>query len=203
MVFATFNPAIGFFSIKNSEYSDSPLFAIRIQRVQNLQPSYITSQFLGKDATIDILLPTRYIIKKDMLEELSKIKVQEKFGNLNSIILDKWYFALQIAENNLPDINRMIREDSVKIRNLINEYLQLPEDELEQIFLSKLNEINLQDNGDLSYLSPTIPTSKTTNITTGPICNITSGPICSITSQPICGLTSQPVCGLITILLHV
>ena len=64
--------------MKNSECSNSPLFAIRIQRVQNLQPSSVMSQFLGKNATVDILLPTRYIIKKDVLGELSKVKVQEK-----------------------------------------------------------------------------------------------------------------------------
>ncbi len=199
VVFASFNPVIGFFSMKNSECSNSPLFAIRIQRVQSLQPSSLTSQFLGKNATVDIFLPPRHIIKKDMLWELSKVNVQKKFGNLDHIVLDKWHFALQIAENNLPVINRMIREDSVQIRNLIQKYLQLPENELQQVFLSKLNEINLQDYGVLSFLSPTIVTGETANITTGPICNITSGPICSITSQPICDLTSQPICSLITL----
>lgn len=199
VVFASFNPVIGFFSMKNSECSNSPLFATRIQRVQNLQPSSLTSQFLGKNAPVDIFLPPRYIIKKDMLGGLSKVNIQKKFGNLDHIVLDKWHFALQLAENNLPALNRMIREDSVQIRNLIQKYLDLPENELQQVFLSKLNEINLQDYGALSSLSPTIFKVDTTNITTGPICNITSGPICSITSQPICDLTSQPICNLITI----
>ena len=199
VVFTSFNPVIGFFSMKNSECSNSPLFATRIQRVKNLQSSSLTSQFLGKNAPVDIFLPPRYIIKKDMLGGLSEVNIQKKFGNLDHIALDKWHFALQIAENNVPALNRMIREDSVQIRNLIQKYLELPENELQQVFLSKLNEINLQDYGALSSLSPKIVKSETTNITTGPICNITSGPICSITSQPICDLTSQPICNLITI----
>ena len=200
LIFTSINPVIGFFSVKNSEYSNSPLFTVRIQHAQNLQPSSLTSQFLGKNAPIGISLPPRYIIKKDILLELSKVDVQKKFGNLDQTALDKWHFALQVAENNLAVINKMIREDSVQIGNLIQEYLQFSENELQQVFLSKLNEINLQDNGVLSPLSPKIFKGKTTNFTSGPICNITSGPICSITTQPICDLTSQPICELITLL---
>ncbi len=199
LILTSFNPVIGFFSVKNSQNKDSPLFTVRIQRVQNLRTSSLTSQYLGKHAPIDIILPTRHIIKQDMLRELSKVDIQKKIGPIDSDILNKWYFVLQVAENNLATINKILREESVELRKLIEKYLQLSDDELKQVFLAHLQELNTQEYNFLSLYTPN-PNSETSNITSGFFCNITKGPVCRFTSQPICNLTSQPICDLITLM---
>lgn len=200
LILTSFNPVIGYFSMKNSRNKNSPLFTVRIQRVQNLQTSTLTSKYLGKHTLINIVFPTRYIIKNDMLRELSEIEIQKKIGIVDNDVLNKWNFVLQVTENNLVAINKILREESVELRNLIEEYLKLSDDELKQVFLNNLNGLNLHEYSVLPIYSPKKFNSRTTNITSGFFCNITTGPICSITTQPICELTSQPICDLITIL---
>jgi len=199
LILTSFNPVIGFFSLKNYRNEDSPLFTVRIQRVQKIEPSSLTTQYIGKDEPIDVILPTRYMIQQNMLKELSNVDIQKKIGNANQEILNTWHFVLQVAENNLATINEILREASVEFRNLIEKYLKLADDELKQVFLTNLNELTLQEYTFLSIYSPQMYTD-TTNITSGFFCNITTGPVCRFTSQPICELTSQPICDLITLM---
>ena len=200
VVLTSFNPVVGFFSSNNSVVKGSPLFSVRTQRVQNLQTSSLTPQYIGKDLPIDILLPTRNVIQEDTLRELSKIDVQNKIGNIDQEILNKWQLVLMLAENNLQEINKIIREENVELMDLIEKYQKLTEDELKQEFLTNLNNINLQNEIIVKASSTKTNNAGNANITSGILCNLTSGPICKLTSQPICQLTSQPICDFITIL---
>jgi hypothetical protein len=198
LILISFNSVVGFFSTNNHQINDSPLFEIRSRRVQNLQPKYLTSQYIGKYSPNKFVLPTRNILKKDLLNELSEIDIQQKINGINQDAVDKWNLILMLAEKNLDEINKITREEYSEIRSIIDEYLKMSDEELKQEFILNLERINLQDEQLLSLTET--KTKETVNFTSGPICNITSGPICQLTSQPICDLTSQPICNLITIM---
>ena len=139
LILTSFNPVIGYFSVKNSKNKDSPLFTLRVKRVQNLHSSSITSEYLGKNVPLEIIFPTRYIIKKDMLIELSKIDIQNKIDIGDTEILNKWQFVLQIAGNNLAVINKILRKDSETFKHLVETYNDLSAPELQNIFLTHLH----------------------------------------------------------------
>jgi hypothetical protein len=192
----SFTSAVGFHAVNSSQQNtNSPLFHNRLGNIirQDTNPS-LSSSYIGKDKQIEIPLPIREVLTEEMMNQLSSKDVTEKIRLLNSGQLQKWDIILTIAQNNLPEINRMIRQDYTEFQTLVNEYYSLSEQEAKELFLDSIRAVDLQELKQVD--STPISNEPARNITSGPLCNITSGQFCQITTQPICKITTQPICSI-------
>jgi len=192
----SFTSAVGFHAVNSSQKNtNSPLFHHRLGNIinQGKNPS-LSPLYIGKDKQIEIPLPIREVLTKEMVNQLSSEEVTEKVRLLNSDLLQKWDIILAIAKNNLAEINRIIRQDYTEFQTLITEYYALSEQEAEDQFLVNIRALDLQELKQADS-TPT-PDEPAGNITSGPLCNITSGQFCQITTQPICKITTQPICSI-------
>jgi hypothetical protein len=194
----SFTSVVGFHAVNSSQKNtNSPLFHLRLEKIANPEktPS-LSPLYIGKGKPVQISLPTREVLTEEMLHQLSSEDVKEKVRLLSSDLLQKWENILTIAENNLAEINSLIRQDYTEFQALISEYYSLSEQEAKDQFLEKIRTLDLQGLNDAYTIST--PKNSGGNITSGPLCNITSGQFCQITSQPICKITTQPICSIIT-----
>jgi hypothetical protein len=192
----SFTSAVGFHAVNSSQQNtNSPLFHNRLGNIirQDTNPS-LSPSYIGKDKQIEIPLPIREVLTEEMMNQLSSKDVTEKISLLDSDSRQKWDTILTIAQNNLPEINRMIRQDYAEFQTLITEYYSLSEQEAKDRFLENIRALDLQE----LKQADSIPLSSKPagNITSGPLCNITSGQFCQITTQPICKITTQPICSI-------
>jgi hypothetical protein len=190
----SFTSVVGFQTIRNSQNNtNSPLFHLRLEKVTNKEntPSFYP-MYIGKNKTIEIPLPTREVLTREILNQLSTEEIKEKVRLLDSSLVEKWDAILAIAKNNLAEINRFIRQNYMEFQTQAAKYYAMPANDAQAQFLEllrglDLHEINQENTDQLSY-------DPLGNITSGSLCNITSGPFCQITSQPICQITTQPIC---------
>lgn len=190
----TLTSTVAFQSVAHSEkLTSSPLFQSRLNSIlsQGRNPSF-SSLYIGKERSVDILLPAREVLSRQIINQLSSDEVYEKLRCLDSDLCSKWREIVLILENNLAEINRIIRQDFTSYQRLYTEFSSLSDEQVTQRFLEQIHMIDLQ-----TYKQNEIGDSvqfTTGNITTRPICNITSGQFCQITTQPICQITTQPIC---------
>jgi hypothetical protein len=192
----SFASVVGFQSVVSSQSTGaSPLFHLRLEKIinQGNNPS-LSSFYIGKNNPFEIPLPTREMLTKEILNQLSRKEVKEKISLLNNDVSQKWDALLALAKNNLDEINRIIRQDYTEFQALINSYSALSEQDAATQFLEKIRTLNFQDLTTLSNTQSSKTSTK--NITSGLLCNITSGQFCQITSQSICQITTQPICSL-------
>ena len=190
----SFSSTVAFQSMNLSEsQSCSPLFQRRLNTIIDPvnNPSFSPS-YLGQDKSLGIPLPTREIFSEEILIQLSSREISNQIKQLDSSLCAKWNDILSIAENNVEEINRIIRQDYAFYQRLYTEFSSLSPEQATEQFLEKLSMIDYRSFSQGNIYSSSQPSSG--NITTGPICNITSGQFCQITSQPICQITTQPIC---------
>lgn len=104
---------VGYQSIKSSEVNESPLFSIRTQRANNQQQNLITSHYLGKGKSCNLLILPR----PDKIASLSEIINRIRTMDESSFKRFVDYVVIQI--------NRQDNLKNVDIKELINELYNL------------------------------------------------------------------------------
>ncbi|MBN1861556.1 MAG: hypothetical protein JW840_08870 [Candidatus Thermoplasmatota archaeon] len=194
LLMLSFSSTVAFQSMNVSETQTySPLFQRRLNTIiTSVNSPSFSSSYLGQDKSLGIPLPTREIFSEGLLIQLSSHEISDQINQLDSSLYTKWRDIVSIAENNIEEINRVIRQDYAYYQRLYAEFSGLSAEQATELFLEKLSLIDCRSLSQGNIFSSSWPSLG--NITTRPICNITSGPFCQVTSQPICQITTQPIC---------
>jgi len=192
----SFTSVVSFQAIRSSQTTTiTPLFHRRLENIIHLEkiPS-LSPMYIGKDRPVQIPLPTREIITKDILTQLSSDAVKEHIRLLNPDLLQKWDSILTIAKNNLAELNRIIRQNYNEYFVYLSKFSLSSKQEAQNQFIDMIHNLELPELKQHTQVSTENTSPR--NITTGLLCNITSGQFCQITTQPICQITTQPICSL-------
>jgi hypothetical protein len=192
----SFTSTVAFQAVRSTpQATTSPLFQGRLHRIiTNEQTFSLSRSYLGKNIPIDIPLPSRDILTKETLDQLLSPTITAYLRALDPAILQTWDNILTIAQNNILEINKIIRQEYTTYQQLFTEFSDLSTEQATTLFLENIRSVDLSD--DYVYPAGAASQLPIQNITSGFFCNITSGQFCQITSQPICQITTQPICSL-------
>jgi hypothetical protein len=196
ILMVSFTSTVAFQTMNSAnKFTVSPLFSRRLETIVSEEKTPVfSSVYIGQNKPVEIFLPTRDILTEDVLEMLTSTDLSEELCFLSDNLQDQWGRICSIARNQLPEINRIIREDYTGYQKLLQEFSSLSEQEAKTRLCEAIESIDFDDCQEKDTMM--IPNPFSENITMRPICNITSGQFCQITSQPICQITTQPICSL-------
>ena len=130
LVLASLSPVVGFHSVKSTSFKDSPLFSVRIKRVNNEEQDALTCDYVGRGKICNLLLPKRDTQMETIERAINMIsKMDEKtFNHFILITINK------LLSDNLIEHKHIerVRETLVNIRNdpnIIMKYLPYENDD--------------------------------------------------------------------------
>ena len=77
LVLGSLSNVVGYQSVKSTTVSDSPLFQTRTQKATNQQQNSITSQYLGRDKSHNLLILPRLDVIGSSRDVISKIQTMD------------------------------------------------------------------------------------------------------------------------------